>query len=222
MENKDKKYNFVGTGLTEEQKSWGSLRFDEYISSYPHLNTLGNSQLLEELVWVEAVLEANKEAIGVIVNKKISKDSPVSKTKDIVPSGLLTAVEEGRAEVINIKTKLGMFEERKDSDEFKKMRELEEKAAEYRLSHPLSFKTTCVHCGKSYGLKRRTENFEEFKSPFLDDKLIKNDSLWESYKDQQPLTKERVAEILGVSPLYIDWLAENIYHSGIKKDKVEE
>lgn len=177
----DKRYEFKGTGLTEAQIETGKLKFQEYLTSYPHLNTLGNSQLLEELVWVEAVLEENKEKAGVILNKKIAPGSSCSSSADLVPKGLKEAIEEGRTQVLNLKAKCGMFTEQKDRDAYQTIQDLMTKAEAYRKANPLSFKVTCPFCAKSFALMRRTEHFDEFKSPFLEDKILNNKPLMTLY-----------------------------------------
>lgn len=210
MENKDKKYTFTGTGLTAEQITWGRQRYDEYITSYPHLNTLGNSQLLEELVWVEAILEANKKARAEQMNKTIKAGSPVKETKDLISGPLNQQIQEGRDEVISIKTKLGMFEAHKDKDAYNTIQELMAKFEVYRQQNPLSFKCTCPFCAKSFALMRRTDSYSEFISPFLEDKILNNKPLMEMYHEGI-LTKEQTAKVLGTYPTYVDWLDAKCY-----------
>lgn len=221
MEKSEIKYEFKGLNLPSEDREWGKTRFQEYLLSYPHLNNLGNSHLLEELVWAEIMLERMKEQIGNLCKKADSYKKEISKPQTISDKDQ-KSLQEARDQVLELKKKLGMFEERKDSDEFKKMRELEEKAAEYRRSHPLSFKVTSPFDGKIFYLKRRTEGYESFISPFYaDDKVVKNTPLHKLYKSGK-ITKEEAAEVLGVSPEYIDWLDEKIYHTGTKEVKVAD
>lgn len=209
MEDKDKTYQFEGTGLTEEQVLWGKKRFDEYIASYPHLNTLGNSQLLEELVWVEAILEANKQSRAEIINTKAKPGSAAS-GETALSKRLNDEIQSGRDEVIALKTKLAMFEAHKDRDAYQTIQELMEKFETYRKNNPSSFKCTCPFCAKSFALMRRTDQYQEFLSPFLEDKILNNRPLMELYH-QCILTKEQVAKVLGVYPQFIDWLDAKCY-----------
>lgn len=210
MEDQDKSYSFEGTGLTEEQITWGRARFNEYLAAYPHLNTLGNSQLLEELVWVEAILEANKQKRADIVNIKAKAGSPIKDSNDAVSRTLKDDIQAGRDEVIALKTKLAMFEAHKDRDAYQTIQELMEKFETYRKNNPSSFKCTCPFCAKSFALMRRTDQYSEFISPFLEDKILNNKPLMEIYH-QGLLSKEQVAKVLGVYPQFIDWLDAKCY-----------
>lgn len=213
MEKKEINYNFQGEGLTDVEKKWGKKRFNDYRQAYPHTNTLSNLYLLEELVWKEVLQERLKKQFGDFGKKEENQSSDKITNP---PKWLQDSLSEVLAQIVELKNKLGMFEEQKVSDEFKKIQELEEKAAQYRREHPLSFKSTCPHCSKIFYLKRRTENFEEFISPFYaDDKVIKNDELHVDYK-QGLFSKERYSKYLGVSVFYIDWLDEHIYKNVIK------
>jgi hypothetical protein len=218
---KEIEYSFSGEGLTTLEKRWGGFRFKDYRKSYPHLNKLGNLQLLEELVWAEAIQERFKKQVGELEGDtsrgKADGSNAEKRKSEPISSKLLEAIDNGLTQIILLKTKLGMFEDQKQTDEFKRMQELEEKAAEYRRQHPLSYKITCPRCAGICYLKRKTEGYEEFISPFYaDDKVLKNDELHSDYK-KGIFTKERYASYLGVSPDYIDWLDEKIYHN-VKKD----
>jgi hypothetical protein len=203
------KETFLGSGLTSEEVTLGKSRFAEYRKNYPQLNKLSNLQLLEELIWLECLQERYKNQVGVITKPSIDSEG---KTKiEPLPRHFQEAISSGLDQIINLKTKLGLFEDQKVLDAFKDFENLKKKAVDYRLSHPLSFKTTCPHCSKIFFLKRRTDKFEEFKSPFYaDDKVLKNDVLHSLYK-QGKITKEETADVLGVSPDFVDWLDENIY-----------
>lgn len=214
MDKKDIKYEFKGLNLSEKDKTWGQERFQDYIISYPHLNqNLGNAQLLEELVWAEIVLERIKQG----VEDKVKKDGDkIISPQDKDYASLQTA----RAQVMALKKELGMFEEKKNQDVFEIIQGLQEKFAEERKRNPLAFKTTCPHCGKAYCLKRRTENYEEFISPFFEDKILNNKPLMELYHTGV-ITKEQAAKVLGVNPKFIDWLDKNVYHLKVEDDNQE-
>lgn len=215
-EKKDFSYKFTGEGLEPDEKKWGQTRFNAYKTNYPHLNKLSNLQLLEELVWKEAIQERFKKQVGDIGKKqaKLAEENGHSEVAQI-PGHLQESMDEGLTVIIELKTKLGMFEDQKTLDAFKDFQTLKLKAAEYRKTHPLQFKTTCIFCAKEYYLKRRTDKYEEFSSPFVEDKVLNNRPLFKLYKDGK-ISKEDVAAVLGVSPDYVDWLDEKIY-GNVKK-----
>jgi hypothetical protein len=219
MENQ---YKFIGEGLSVSEKRWGCSRFQDYLNSFAHLNKLGNIQLLEELVWKEVIQERYKKQIGAL-GKVIGKNTDGSDKIEPVNKQLQEAADESLRFITELKTKLGMFEDQKTTDAFKEFLLLRVKAAEYRKAHPLSFKTTCPFCARAFYLKRRTEHFEEFKSPFAEDKVVNNKPLFKLYKDGK-LTKEDVRDVLGVSLDYVDWLDENVYGNKKQADapKIDE
>lgn len=206
---KEISYTFKGEGLTNDEKIWGRRRFKEYRTSYPHLNKLGNLHLLEELVWKECLQERFKIHIGQLGKDATKKASDINKTEPI-PKWVQDSVNDGLTQIVDLKNKLGMFEDQKVTDEFKKIQELEEKAAEYRRQHPFSYKCTCPFCAKIFYLKRKTEGYEEFKSPFYaEDKVIYNRPLFKLFQDGK-LTKEETAEVLGVSTFYVEWIIKKL------------
>lgn len=200
MENEVKNdiYEFRGTGLSVSERNSAKKRFDDYIIIYPHLNKLSLLQLLEELVFLEAISERYKNKIAKISKNKQVKDSMA------VPSSLMKELGDNTSKILDLKEKLGLFESKKKLDAFKDIKNLKEKFAEYRKRNPLSFKVDCPHCSKIFFLKRRTENYEPFISPFFaEDKILINKPLMELYFKKK-LTKEETASILGVAPDYID------------------
>lgn len=217
MDKKDNfTYKFTGEGLEPDEKKWGQKRFADYRANYPHLNKLSNLQLLEELVWKECIQEKFKRQIGEVSKKQkeLAKDKNQPDTTGI-PSHLQDSVNDGLNGIIELKSKLGMFEDQKTLDAFKEFQSMKDKAAEYRKAHPLCFKTTCPFCARAFYLKRRTEHFKEFQSPFAEDKVLNNRPLFQLYKDGK-IIKEDVAAVLGVSPDYVDWLDEKVY-GNVKK-----
>ena len=210
------KDTFVGSGLTPEEQRLGAARHSEYRKNYPQLNKLSNLQLLEELVWLECLQERFKKNVGVVTKPTVGADG--KEKIESIPRHLQDSIANGLNQIIELKTKLGLFEDQKTLDAFKDMEELKKKAAEYRKLNPLSFKCTCPFCTKIFFLKRRTDQYEELKSPFyMDDKVLKNDYLHQLQKEGK-ITKEDEARVLGVSNDYPDWLDEHIYRTGKPKE----
>jgi hypothetical protein len=216
MENQNKKYIFQGTGLTEEQILWGNVRFNEYITSFPHLSTSGNAPLLEDLVWVEVMFEWLKRQRSEQMNIHIMKKSAVKETKDVVTGPINEQIQQYRDEIIKLKTKLNMFDDPKVKDTFSQLEELFAKHDEYRATHLDDFLCTCPYCSELFVMMCRTKDYEPVKTPFFEDKVLFNRPLMEMYH-QNILTKEQTAKVLGVNPRFIDWLDAKFY--GIKNEE---
>lgn len=213
---KSTKEGFTGSGLTPEEVSLGRIRYSEYLKNYPQLNKLSNKQLLEELVWLECLQERFKKNVGIVSMPTTAPDGKMAIAA--IPRHLNESITEGLNQIMALKTKLGLFEDQKQLDAFRDIDDLKHKAAEYRKQNPLSFKCTCPYCSKIFFLKRRTTNFEEFKSPFYaEDKILKNDYLHKLQKEGK-ITIHDEAQVLGVSDDYPEWLDEHVYMNGKPKE----
>lgn len=200
---------FSGSGLTPEEIKLGAIRHSEYRKNYPQLNKLSNLQLLEELVWLECLQERFKQNVGIVTKPTIGPDG--KEKIEQMPKQLQESIANGLEQIVGLKTKLGLFEDQQTTDAFKDFEALKKKAKDYRATHPLSYKCCCPWCTKIFFLKRRTDNYETFKSPFYaDDKVIKNTPLYNLYKAGK-ITKTEAAEVMGVSADYFTWLEEKVY-----------
>ena len=205
MDEKNEGYQFQGSGLTTKEKRWGEQRFSEYRQNYPHLHKMSDLLVLEDLVFQEALHERLKENIS----QRAKKDQK-SKEDSAITAGTQELFKESIDLQFKLKEKLGLFEDKKKLDAFRDFEQVKEDFKEYRRRYPHLFKTTCPKCSFEYFLKRRTDCYEEIEAPWFKDKVLCNPELWDAYKCGE-ITKERAARILGVSPDYIDWLAQKIF-----------
>jgi plasmid maintenance system antidote protein VapI len=207
----EKTYRYSGGGLDKKEKRWGSNRFYEYLKNYPHLHKMSDLTLLEELIFQEALHERIKSKMWELTNgKKITEE---------FPSDLQDAFKKSIDLQFKLKEKLGLFEDKKKLDAFKDFQETEEKFKQYRKENPDLFKVTCVKCAFPFYLKRRTENYEPLTGSWFKDKVLFNLPLFKKYQSQEVLTKLDMAEILGVSEYYIDYIVDKFL---TKKEDAEE
>jgi hypothetical protein len=173
---------FIGTGLQVDEIKLGKEKFKDYLKHYTNLLKASNIQLLEELVWLECLQYRYKKQLGEVTTPHIGPDG---KLKQELPTKTLKdSIAEGLTQILDLKDKLGMFENKEALNAFQDWQDMKEKAAKYRREHPLSYKCTCPWCTKYFFLKRKTENFVEHKSPFYaDDKVLKNTPLRNLFKD---------------------------------------
>jgi len=202
------------SGLTTREKKWGSVRFRDYQSNYPHLHKMGQLLMLEELVFTEALHEKIKEKIEQLVKLKNDVTGSVD---PLLPKSIQDALRESNEAQLRLKERLGLFENKQKLDAFRSFEELKEDFREYRRKNPNSFKCTCPSCSFIFFLKRRTDCYEEIDSPWFKDKVLYNPQLWDAYKCKE-ISKKRIAAVLGTSEDYIDWLAEKIF--AVKKNNV--
>lgn len=204
MSEKDKIYTFKGTGLSTSERNTGRKRFEDYIALYPHLNKLSLLQLLEELVFLEAISERYKNKIA-----KITKNKAVN-AAGVVPSNLMKELQDNTKQILELKEKLGLFDDKDKLDAYKDIENLQKKFNKYRGHNSLKFKTTCPFCSEIFFLKRKTENFEPHVSPFFEDKILVNRPLMKLYHESK-ITKQDVANVLGTPIDYVDWIEKKFF-----------
>jgi len=209
-------YKFKGTGLTTAEKHWAKSQFDEYREHY-HLEHLSDLKLLEELVYREAFQERYKKKIEKLVKKlkeKSKKTEEILSEDEIVPKYVLDALNRNLEQILILKEKLGLFEEKKGEDPYKYHRRLMKKFKIWMEENQGSRTLSCPHCSKMIMLKIRIEVWEALKHPFFKDRILANKHLWKLYKEGK-ITKLDMAKILlgeqTESIDYIDWLEEKIY-----------
>ncbi len=204
-ENKDNlKYKFQGTGLSVSERNSAKKAFNKYLSTYPN-PSYSDLQLLEELVYRETIHERYKRKID-----ELNKNEKL-KSENIIPKYLLEFLNDNLEQQITIKDKLGLFKE-KTEDEYKALQILEKKFEIWEQSHIEERKVTCPFCSEIFFLHIRTDKYKESSLKLFKNKVLCNEHLWKIYKEKK-ITKEEFAEILNVSPDYIDFLEKKIYPS---------
>lgn len=215
LEKQKTQYEFQGTGLLTSEKKWALARFENYKASY-HIESLSDLQLLEELVFREALQERYKKKIAKLAKparkrKKTQDDKDKPKvTTEVVPKYVINALDENLDKILIIKEKLGLFEEKKGEDPFQYIQRLKKKFKKHREENQGSRTIICPHCSKMVMLKIRTKAWEALKHPFFKDRWLANKYLWKLYKEGK-ITKEDMAEVLHCPTDYVDWLDEKIY-----------
>jgi len=197
-------YDFAGLGLSTNEKRWGGKRFSEYRKAYPQIRKLSDLQLLEEVVFLEALQERYKKKIqelGKISNEDVDKD-------EVVPKHIQMEMRDNLKEITDLKTMLGMFQEKDKFDAFKDLDELFKKFAVWRNENQGSRKVTCPFCSKPFFLMIRTDKYDAKKFPFFKDKILCHPILHKLWKDER-ITSEEYAKVLGVSKDFPEWLDEH-------------
>jgi hypothetical protein len=213
------KYTFKGTGLTPEEVKSGQKRYDDYLASFPHLQkNYGNLQSLEEIVWMETIQERNKRQVGNLA----MEDNPSDTDPSIIPSTTLQkSIQDGFSTIMLLKAKLGMFEETNDVEEEDMVETLMTKFENYRKTHLDATLLTCPRCADQFLLVRKMEEYDDKTMPFYEEALLNNRTLFKIYKEGR-ITKEQVAEVLGISIQYVEWLEKKVYGLGTLPDREQD
>lgn len=199
----DFKYEFEGVGLTADELKPAKKSFNDYRKRY-HIDSLSDLHLLEELVYKETLLQRTKEQISKATENKRLKDA------NYVPTHLHQVEDDMINTIVMLKERLGLFKAQDNQDPFQYIQTLKKKFNKWMEENQGSRTFPCPHCLQMIMLKIRTDIWEAQKHPFFKDKILSNEKLWKLYKDGK-ITKLEVAEVLGTSEAYVDWLERKIY-----------
>jgi hypothetical protein len=199
------KYNYSGLGLTTKERNAGKRKFNEYIRIYPHLYKLSDLQLLEHLVFLETLDERYKAKVGQLSRNATVKDS------GIIPAGIQKQISLNTEEILKLKDKLGLFEEKEKLDAYQKINDILQKFKRWEAEHVLERKITCPFCCEPFVLHLRTDKYKAVKNTFFKNKILANPELWDAYKKGE-INKQRYAKIIGTSEDFIDWLGINVFN----------
>ena len=203
MENSE--YKFQGDGLETTEKRLACVRFNEYVKNY-NISSFSDLQLLEELVYRETLQSRTKKSIA----EKQKKAEEKKDEEFNIPTYLVESLDTSTETIILLKERLGILRDIKDADEgFNYITKLKEKMKIWaKENQDRTF--ACPHCSKMILLYMKPDAWETMKHPFFESKVLGNKKLWELYK-QGKITKKEVADVLGCSDQYIDWLESKMY-----------
>ena len=212
MVNENSEYKFQGSGLAGKEKNWAHKRFDEYRENYS-IGDFSDLQLLEEVIFKEALIERYKIKIEELTKKATKKTEVDEKNsgKDIIPKHILNAISELTEQIIDLKDKLGLLERDVDETRVEKMKE---KKFEIWLENNQAIRETkCEHCGKFILLKIRTDKYDSHRHPFFFDKYLCNKESWRLYWIGKITKLELTRILIGQEATltdYIDWAEEKL------------
>lgn len=199
MNEKDIEYKYVGVGLDTNEKRLGHKKFKDYIEKY-NISSLSDLSLLEELVYLELLADKIKVNIAEKQEKCIVDNKEFN-----VPKFLIDSMNVNFEQIIAIKDKLGMFENKDGNDGFAYIQKIKEKFKRWEEENQASRTMVCPECSKMILLRIKPEVWEIQKHPFFQDKLLANKHLVVLYKAGK-ITAEDVGLILETSPAYTNWL----------------
>lgn len=207
---KDEGYKFQGTGLVRAEKFWAGKQFENYKDKY-HIESLADLQLLEELVFREALQQRYKKKIETIETEYKKVKAKGSKTKsEVAPKTLTYALDKNLEQILILREKLGLFNEKKEKDSFTYIKILKKKFEKWMEKHKASRTFPCLHCGKIIMLRIRTDIYDAQKHAFFQGRFLANKNLWDLYKKGK-ITEQDVADVLGTPLDYVRWLKKKIF-----------
>ncbi|MHA1787861.1 MAG: hypothetical protein ACTSXT_01410 [Candidatus Helarchaeota archaeon] len=202
MAESKKKYKFEGIGLSTAEKRKAKKRFEAYIDNY-HIENLADYQLIEELVFRESLQERYKKQIGKLAKK--------SEKEELVPKHILNTLDDNLQNIVTLKEKLGLFDDKNKKDEVVEVLErLKKKMQIYAETHRAKCLFKCPSCGEYALLLKKIDDYNTFNFNLLRGTFVYNEQLMEEI-EKGNLSIDRVAKILGCSSDYVKGCYEKIY-----------
>ena len=131
------KHECKAVGLSGQEKKLARTKFREYQTNY-HIENFSDIQLLEELVYRETIQERYKKKVEDL-NTKVKKQ--------IIPKFVQSALDDNLNQILILKDKLGLFEDKKETkDAFKHIQILKKKFKAWREENQGSRTCICPHC----------------------------------------------------------------------------
>lgn len=182
--------DWAGLNTTEEKKA--NEIFKNYIDKY-NIEKFSDLEDLKSLVQTEIIIQR--------IQKKLGESEKIPSKYNI---DSLTALQK---HIMQIKEKLGIFQEKDQADVYNKLKILMKKFKKWEEQNQGTRTRKCPYCSKMVMFHIRTDKYDIKKHPFFKDSILTNEHLIKLYKDGK-LTKEDVAKVLNVSPDYVKWLVD--------------
>lgn len=186
-------------GLSETEKTKALNLYNQYLVEHS-FESLAEKSTLITLVYLEILNDRIKLFIEQ-EGKDKSGAIPIKMTEQLVTNN---------TQIISLKEKLGMMKDAESETALELVNELKEKALKYYEEHAGETYVKCPECQNLFRLLMKIDGLEPAKATFFKGTTLYNKKLIELYHYKK-LTKEEVAEILGVHPKYVTFIYENIY-----------
>lgn len=196
----------------EKQEIISSLKFalpeemdfaQDLLSRYLMFKSFENPaerDTLRNLIDFEIILERVKKYI----NSETVKANPVP------PVQMIEQLQKFNEHIEELKESLGLTQKEENKNVLEEFNKLKAKALAYYKEHEGCNVVKCPECKKLFMLLKDVSNYKAEKITFFKRTLLYNKPLFELY-DKKILDITKMAEILGVSPDYIDLIYNQIY-----------
>ncbi len=190
----EEKFDVLKGFDTKHEKRIAKELLIKYLEQYD-IESLPDQNSLKELIYYEIVQVRLQEKMN-----KLHKDD------NAIPANLLEIMHDNSSMIIELKNKLGLNRGMQAGKKpYDVLEHLKKRFAKWRQENSGSRHLICPHCSKMVMLKIRMDAWEALKHPFFQDRVLSNRHLINLYINNK-LTKDDVANVLEVSPDYVDWL----------------
>lgn len=186
--------------LSKEEKEFAQNLLKKY-TEQASIESASDLDTLRSLIDTEVLAERMKA----LLNAEYEKANPA------IPLQMVERLGELNNQIIDIKEKLGLTKtNRDDLSWIQHWNKLEKKCLNYYKEHAAETYTKCPKCQNIYRLLMKVDDKEKVSATFFKGTKIYNKKLFSLYHEKR-LTDKEVAEILGTSIPYIDYIYNEVF-----------
>lgn len=186
--------------VSDEEREYAKQMIDNYLNQST-IESEADKDTLKQLVDLQILAERIKS----ILKTEYLKANPA------IPLNMVEQLQDIEKQIIELKEKLGLTQKDKEQAAWIETWDLlKKKALAYFETHKGENHIRCPHCHKMIMLLLKMNDYDAKKSTWFENTTLYNKKVFELFNNNK-ITKEEAADILGVSIYYIDFINENLY-----------
>lgn len=194
--------------IDDKEKDFAANLLNSYLAESA-IESFSDKDTLRQLIDLEVVLERIKS----FLNTEYAKSNPA------IPTQMLDQLQELNNQALKLKESLGLLNKTEEKADFVEILEtLKKKALQYYKEHAGCNVVRCPYCQNLFQLLMNTKDLEVKKLPWFKGTILYNKKLFDLYHNKK-VNEDEVAEILGVSKFYVNYIYETVYLKEIDKEK---
>jgi len=194
--------------IDNKEKKFAANLLKKYLSE-SSIETEADKDTLRQLIDLQIQCERIKDFLKTEYNK----------ANPAIPTQMLEELRKTNEQVLLLKEKIGLINrDRQQSTWQDEWKSLKKKALNYYETHKAEYIAKCPYCNKLFQYIIRTKDYKAIKSIWFKETTLYNRPLFNLYHNKK-LTREQMAEIFGVSYLYIDFIYKDLYMKELDDDR---
>jgi hypothetical protein len=193
--------------IDDEEKIFATDLYQRYTDTCSFENEADKDSLLHLI---------DQELLAARIKKELKKE--YEKGNPTIPLQMVDQLDSVIDRIGTLKEKLGLTSQDKQQNSWSQYwNKLEAKCLNYYKEHAAETYTRCPKCQHIYTLLMKVDDKEKISATFFKGTKIYNRKLFSLYHEKR-LTEVELAEILGVSSLYINYIYSEVFLSERKND----
>lgn len=182
-----------------EEKEFAAELLEEYLAE-SSITSFSDKQLLSQLIDTEVLMARIKKEL----KKEYEKGNPA------IPLQMSEELRNLMEQDYTLKERLGLTKEKESQSAMAEWEKLKAKALAYYKEGGGSNLCRCPYCQKTFLILKDLKNCHIEKFPLFKKTTLYNQKLFELY-EQNRITKEEMATVLGCGVDYIEFIFQKVY-----------